>query len=184
MSLLTPVERLYRRLLMAFGRALIQVVADEAGALQLLQIQLGKDEIQDDTPRFAEYGFTSRPKSGARAIAVFMGGDRSNGAVIATDDPRYRIVLQNGEVSLYDDLGQVVHLTRTGIVLNSPQNVTVEAGGTLRLAGNIVQVHALSEYRWDTNGHGQVWWPTKVDTWQGGETAGTANPITSPEIPE
>lgn len=184
MSLLDPIERLYRRLLMAFGRAVIAAIADEAGALQLLQIQLGKDEIRDNTPRFAEYGFTSSPKPGARAIAVFMGGDRSNGAVIATDDPRYRIVLENGECSLYDDLGQVVHLTRSGIVMNSPLDVTVEAGGTLRLAGKVVQVHATDEYRWDTDGHGQVWWPTKIDTWQGGEVPGTANPITPPEIPE
>lgn len=181
---LSAIERLYRRLLMAFGRALVQAINDTGGQLQLLQIQLGKNEIRDKTPRFAEYGFTSSPKPGARAVAVFMGGDRSNGAVIATDDPRYRVVLQNGECSLYDDLGQVVHLTRTGIVLNSPLNVTVEAGGTLRLAGNVVQVHAVSEYRWDTNGHGQVWKPTYIDTWQIGETAGTANPITPPEIPE
>jgi phage baseplate assembly protein V len=115
---MTTIERLYIRLLMVFGRALVKVVND-AGGLQQLQIQLGKDELRDNTPRFAEYGFTSSPLSGARAIAIFMGGDRSNGAVIATDDPRYRPTgLKSGEAVVYDHLGRKIYLTQDGIVID------------------------------------------------------------------
>lgn len=133
---LDAIGRLYRRLLMVFGRALINAVND-GGGLQLMQIQLGKDEIRDGTPRFAEYGFTSNPKPGARAIAVFMGGDRSNGAVVATDDPRYRPTgLKSGEVVIYDDLGQKVYLTRTGIVIDAPLG--------LAILGNLVVTGAIT----------------------------------------
>jgi len=70
------------------------------------------------------YGFSSRPLSGAEIIILREGGLF---VAVASDDRRYRITLENGEVALYDDLGQKVHLTRTGIEVQSPTSITATA---------------------------------------------------------
>ncbi|MFV2291099.1 baseplate assembly protein, partial [Escherichia coli] len=46
-------------------------------------------------------------------------GDRSHGVVVVVADRRYRLKgLRRGEVALYDDQGQSVVLTRSGLVVN------------------------------------------------------------------
>ena len=176
-------ERLYRRVVMLVSAGRVTATGD-AGSVQKLQVQLrGDQEIRDGTPRIAEYGFTSVPQPGCDAVVIFAGGDRSEGIIVATGDQRYRLRgLAPGEVSLYDDLGQVVTLKRSGIVVNTSLNVTVTAGQTLRLVAADVQIHATNSFRWDVNGHGQHWTPTSINTYPIGETAGTANAISPPEI--
>lgn len=83
----------------------------------------GREEI-DNREYFQHYGYTSRPKAGAEIIIIREGG---HFIAVASDDRRYRIALEEGEVSLYDDLGQKVHLTRDGIKVESPLEVTVDA---------------------------------------------------------
>lgn len=173
---------LTRRLRLLVARGVLHRVDDDA-QVQAVQVGLLPDEVRDGVERVQDYGFTSVPLAGMEPLAVFVGGDRSNGVVIAVADRQYRLKgLRGGEVALYDDRGQVVHLTREGIRVESPFNVTVKAGQTLRLEGDVVQLHAHTLYRFDVNGHGQVWHPTSVDPWQIGETAGTPHPITPPEI--
>lgn len=109
---------LQRRIMLAIGRAVLNAVYDDSPT-QLVQASMLSDEVRDKMERMAEYGFTSVPLSGAQAVAVFVGGERGHGVVIATGDPRSRMKgLQPGEVALYDDQGQSVHLTRAGIVVN------------------------------------------------------------------
>lgn len=113
------IERIYRRVRLAIGRGRQTAPANDGGAVQMLQIRLSADEVRDNTPRLAEYGFTSHPPVGADAIVIFIGGDRSNGAVIATGHQASRLKsLQPGEVAIYDNLGQSVWLTRNGIVID------------------------------------------------------------------
>jgi hypothetical protein len=68
------------------------------------------------------------------------------------------------------------------VELTANTNMTLTAGGTLRLTAPTIQLHATTEYRWDVNGHGQAWLGTKIDTYQIGETAGSAHAISPPEI--
>jgi len=115
------------RLEMMIGRAVIAAVADGKQA-QALQIELLADEVQDEVERFQGYGYTSHPHPGAEAVVAFVGGTRSHGIVIQVEDRRYRLKnLAPGEVALFDDLGQVVHLKRSGIHIESPNKVTIEA---------------------------------------------------------
>ncbi len=117
-AFVAAIERLYQRVAMTVGRGRITTGFDSDLA-QKHQVQLGADEIRDNTIRLPEYGFTSMPLPGANALVIFVGGDRSNGVIVATDDPRYRPhPLKAGEVAIYDDQGQSVYLTRTGIVIN------------------------------------------------------------------
>lgn len=89
------------------------------GKMQVLQLQLLDGEVKDRLEHFEPYGFTSNPKPGAEAAAAFLDGDRSHGIVLVVADRRFRLTsLVSGEVAIHDDLGQKVHLTRSGIVID------------------------------------------------------------------
>jgi phage baseplate assembly protein V len=125
------VRPLQGRIQMMIGRAVISVVNDQLKA-QALQAELLEGEVQDGIEHFQHYGFTSVPLSGAEAVIAFVGGLRSHGICIGTVDRRYRLRnLQSGEVALYDDQGQIVHLTRDGIVIETDKPVTIRAQSVL-----------------------------------------------------
>ncbi len=165
---------LARRVANATSRGVVSVV--NAGLkMQGLQVRLLAGEVKDGLEHAEPYGFTAHPHPGAEAVVLFLAGDRSHGVVLTTPDRRYRIAsLAAGEVAVYDDLGQFVKLGRNGITIHTDQ--------TLRLEGRDIQIHATNSFRHDVNGHGQHWFPTRVDPWTTGATAGTPHPITPPEI--
>jgi phage gp45-like len=112
------IQRIIQRVQHVIGRGRV-TTGNDAGNVQLLQVKLGADEIRDNTPRLAEFGFTSMPPVGSDVVVVFIGGDRSNGAIIATGHQASRLKgLKPGEVAIFDDQGQSVFLTRTGIVFD------------------------------------------------------------------
>lgn len=109
------------------ARAVINLIND-AQKMQVAQVDLLADETQDDVERYQNYGFTSVPFSGAEGVVLSVGGTRSHAILIAVDDRRYRLTgLPSGEVAVYDDRGQVVHLKRDGIEIRSPDEVVVIA---------------------------------------------------------
>lgn len=115
---ITAIERLYRRVLMVVGRGRIKTGRDD-GAAQVLQVRLGAMGTIDNLPRLAEYGFNSMPPADTDAIVLFAGGNRSDGVIVATGSQQYRMrSLKLGEVSISDDQGQSVFLTRGGIVID------------------------------------------------------------------
>lgn len=125
------------RIRMMVSRAIVRLVNDGL-KLQSVQVELLDGEAQDDVERFQNYGVTSRPKDGAEAVIVCVGGLRSHAIAIVVDDRRFRLrQLEEGEVALYDDLGQVVYLKREGIMLSSPLKVTVEAPEVLVHSNNV-----------------------------------------------
>lgn len=108
------------------AKSLVNMVAravltslDTAKKCQAAGLKLIAGEQKENLEHLELYGFTSAAKAGAEAVALFPGGDRSHGVVIVVADRRYRLKgLKAGEVALYDDQGQSVTLTRTGIVVN------------------------------------------------------------------
>jgi len=125
------------RIRMMVSRAIVRVFND-ALKIQGVQVELLDGEAQDDVERFQNYGMTSRPKDGAEAIVLCVGGLRSHAIAIVVDDRRFRLTgLEEGEVALYDDLGQVVHLKRDGIRIYSPAKVTVEAPEVTVVSDNV-----------------------------------------------
>jgi phage baseplate assembly protein V len=143
------------------GRRVMTIVAGgrkttgrDDGNVQLLQARLGEAEVRDDLPRLAEFGFASMPPDGSDLVVLFVGGDRSNGVVIASGHIATRMKnLQPGESALYDSLGKHVYLKADQIeidakgqpvnVINASQvNVTssgpvvVTAGGGAKIIGN------------------------------------------------
>ena len=107
-----------RRLGNMLARGAVAAV-DSAARMQALQLRLLAGEAKDDVEHFEPYGFTSCPKVGAEALAMFFDGDRSHGVCVVVADRRYRITgLLPGEMAIHDDQGQKVHLTRAGIVID------------------------------------------------------------------
>lgn len=129
------------RVQMMIGRAVIAAIADDAKA-QALQLELLTDEVHDGVERFQGYGFTSHPHPGAEALVAFVGGTRSHGVVVQVEDRRYRLKnIAAGEVAIFDDLGQAVHLKRDGIAIASGLKVTVDAP-EVAVTGDAVTVDA------------------------------------------
>lgn len=116
-------ERLINRMTAPLARRVMNMVTrgvvsavNAASKMQGVQLRLLAGEIKDKVEHFEPYGFTSHPKEGSEAVVVFAAGDRSHGLCIVVSDRRYRLTtLVSGEVALYDDLGHVVKLGRSGI---------------------------------------------------------------------
>lgn len=108
-KLLAP---LARRIRLALGRGILTLVKDSSG-IQSVQASLMQNEVRSNIERFQEYGFTSHPLPGAEGAFLFLGGNRDHGICIAVDDRRYRLKsLAQGEVAIYTDEGDKIHLKR------------------------------------------------------------------------
>ena len=128
------IERIWSRIQMLMSRGRVTFVND-AGPVQLMQIRINSLEVRDNTPRLAEYGFNSCPEPGCDVVIGFLGGDRTQGVVLGTNDQRYRFALLPGEVVLFDNIGQSIHLSATGISIAAPLGLSVV--GNVTVSGSI-----------------------------------------------
>lgn len=175
-------ERIIGRMLAPLQRAIANMAAratvalvNSAGRIQRVQMRLLNGEAKQSLDHFEAYGLTSNPHPGAEGLALFLAGDRSHGVVINIGDRRYRLTsLAPGEVALYDDLGQKVHLTRTGMQIHTPLDID--------LRGANVRIHGNESLIIECNGHGEKWLPTHKESWTIGAT-GSSHNINPPDIP-
>ncbi len=65
---------------------------------------------------FQHYGFSSAPQAGAEFLVIPVGGNSKHAVVVASEDGRYRLTLQDGEVSLYTDEGDYIHMKRGRVI--------------------------------------------------------------------
>lgn len=125
--------------------------ADGSKKMRTVQVRLLADEVRDDLEHVEPYGLTSEPLDDEQpeAFAAFFGGDRSHGIVFCVADRRFRLKpLKPGEVALYDDVGQKVHLTRDGIEVKTPgwlkatvgKDADVEVAGAATLKAALVKI--------------------------------------------
>lgn len=104
------------------------VLARATSKMQALQMHLTAGEIKDDMEHFEPYGFTSNPLPGAEGIAAFIGGDRSHGLLLVVADRRYRLkALESGEVAIYTDEGDKIHLKRGKVIDIETNTLNVKA---------------------------------------------------------
>jgi len=111
------VAPLKRKVSLMIGRAVLSAAADDTKKLQTLQLLGLSEETLSDAERVQNYGFTSVPHEGAEAVMVFPQGNRDHCLVIAVDDRRYRLKsLEKGEVAIYTDEGDKIHIKRGGMI--------------------------------------------------------------------
>jgi len=102
--------------------------SNDSGSFQRLKIQALADEILSDVPRVQDYGLASNPLDGSDAIVIFPSGDRSQGIIIAVDNRQYRVKnLAKGEVCIYTDEGDKIHLKRGNKIEITTGELTVNA---------------------------------------------------------
>lgn len=127
---------LKRQIGLMIGRGIINLI-DATREIQLAQVEMLFDETHDDVERFTDYGFASNPPKKSEAIVLSLGGVRSHNVIIATHNRQFQLkLLESGEVAIYDDLGQKVHLERDGISIETPFKLRVDAPNT-QWVGNI-----------------------------------------------
>lgn len=129
-----------RAIAMMAARSVVKLV-DDTKARQTLQTEILEGELRDGVERVQNYGFTSHPFADADAIILSLSGTREKAVAIAVDDRRYRLKLQEGEVALYDDLGNAVKLLRDRVHVVGTQEVRVEAP-TVKVVSTTVTIDA------------------------------------------
>lgn len=133
-QLMGPIEN---RVRLMFGRGVVRRI-DDARQAQELQLELLSDEGQDAVERLQNYGFTSHPHPDAEALIACVGGLRSHAVAIVVEDRRYRVRgLQQGEVALFDDLGNVIKLGREAIEIVAASKVTVTAPDGVEITADV-----------------------------------------------
>lgn len=127
------------------ARAVVSAI-DDSKKIQLVQLDLLEGETRNEVERFQNYGFTSKPRSGAEAVVLFVGGRRDHGLAIAVDDRRYRFInLSDGEVAVYNDTGARIVFKANGDIELVPKpgqkvkvSSDVEVTGTLTASTDVV----------------------------------------------
>lgn len=113
------------------------------------------------------YGFTSAPLAGAEYIVLPVGGSSRHSVVVASEDGRYRVQLSDGEVALYTDEGDYIHLKRGRLIEVNTETLLVKAAtkvvfetpdiqttGSIKAAGEVSDgQRAMSEDRKIYNRH-------------------------------
>ncbi|MFH5924545.1 phage baseplate assembly protein domain-containing protein [Roseomonas xinghualingensis] len=174
---MTSLRNLAGRMAMAVGLARITATrTDRATERRTLTAQIRMPEtgeVRDDTPVLTIYGLASRPRPGADALVVFLGGNRGAGVVVATDDGRFGLPLEEGEVGLVTHEGTKVHLklggeiavqAATRVTIDTPElvvtgrikaNGDIESGAMIKAATDVtIGSRSFNVHRHNENGHG------------------------------
>lgn len=123
-ALIDKVNSLESRLSVYLQRGLVTGTTEPAGTNQIVDVMTGVEEVATGLERIQEYGFTSHlpDNKSSEAQVLWLNGRRDTGFVIATDNRAFRLHVQQGEVAIYDDRGQNVHLTRWGFPFSRVEN--------------------------------------------------------------
>jgi phage baseplate assembly protein V len=88
-------------------RGIIDSVVE--GAIKRITMKGYAGETISDKEYFQHYGYTSRPLPGAEGVMIREG---NHWVLIGSDDRRYRIAVEEGEVALYTNEGDKIHFKR------------------------------------------------------------------------
>lgn len=86
------------------------------------------------------YGFSSAPLPGAEYVVIPIGGNSSHCVVVASEDGRYRLQLKDGEVSLYTDEGDYVHMKRGRMIEVVTDDLVFKVKNKVRFETPVVEM--------------------------------------------
>ena len=108
-------------------RTLISAV-DTTDGIAGVRIEMLGDETQEGVDLMQQYGYTSSPPAGSEGIAVFPGGKRNGGVIIATENGEFRLKnLKPGETALYTQWGDKLHFKEGRIVDFETETLNIKA---------------------------------------------------------
>lgn len=94
-----------------------KVLMMKAGNTQSAQVQTTNNEIADNVKFIEAYGFTAKPKQNSECILLNIQGNPGNvvALVIGNRELRFK-ALNDGEVAMYDDSGNLLHFKNGGVI--------------------------------------------------------------------
>lgn len=94
-----------------------KVLMMKAGNTQSAQVQTANNEIADNVKFIEAYGFTAKPKQNSECILLNIQGNPGNvvALVIGNRELRFK-ELNDGEVAMYDDAGNLLHFKNGGVI--------------------------------------------------------------------
>lgn len=130
------IQHLFKRIYNVVARCTIRSVRDD-GDLQNCQVEAGVDDAIDAITTVNQFGFTCNPPLGSYGVALFQGGDRSNGVLIGTESPEHRPKgLKSGESAVYSNPQTYILVKPSGEIVATGQSVTVNAPKLLFASSN------------------------------------------------
>jgi len=121
------IDPLRRRIATMVGRCILHAV-NAATGIQTVQVQVLADEVMDGVEHMEPYGFTSHPQPGAEGVLLNVAGQRGAAVAVCLGNRLFRLKgLKAGEVALYTDEGDVIHLMRDRRIKVSTLHLEVEA---------------------------------------------------------
>ena len=120
MNFVNVLEPILSRLRLIVGRCTVIASKYVSGELET-DVELIAGEKRRSVEFVQQYGFSSRPKGEVDGIALFIGGSRENGVVVATHSD-FPEKLEEGEVAVHSPFGQYIWLKKDGSIVAKPTN--------------------------------------------------------------
>jgi len=146
-------QRAERRIRGVIGAATTTTSPDDTGDVQTVQAKFSSIELHDRLPVLFQFGVSASLPVGTDVAVVFVGGDRSNGVIVASNNkavrPKNRLP---GECEIYDAFGKSIRLSQDGgiiveangapVTVNQATTVTINASDEIDLVAPKVNVRA------------------------------------------
>lgn len=121
-------EPLARRIALVASRCTLTIVNDKTQT-QSAQSEFFEGEVHDHAEVWQQYGFSSVPPRGSEGVALFIGGERINPLIIATENKEKRINgLEEGEAVFYASKENKFHLKNDDSANLKTKKFNVQAG--------------------------------------------------------
>lgn len=124
-------NKILNSLRLMVGRCVVMATRTENGEM-LADLELIAGEKRRGVEFLQQFGFSSRPMGDVSGLALFVGGNRDNGILIATNADGKNPELKKGEVCLFSPHGQKILLKEDGSV-----EVSAAAGKVITLANDV-----------------------------------------------
>ncbi len=144
------IEPFAKRLRLMVGRCLITASKYGGGEL-LADIELVAGEKRRAVEFLQQFGFSSRPMGDVEGVALFVGGSRDNGVVIATrgECPN----LEEGEVMVHSPFGTSITLKNDGSIEFLTSSNKFRFVGEIEATGEITAMKDASPVKLTTHVH-------------------------------
>ena len=106
--LLNPIKA---RIRLMIGKCVVNACKGSEVELSLLA-----GEVREDVDFYQQYGFSRRPVGNVSGVAVFIGGSRDYGALVACRGDDIKMDLEEGEVAIHSPHGNSLVLKKDGSV--------------------------------------------------------------------
>lgn len=109
----------------------------EKGQTQHCQVKTAAGEILNDVAFLEPYGFTAKPKKKSETLIFNVNGNKFNNVVLNIGSRELRFKeLNDGEVAMYDDSGNLLHFKNDGVIDFKAPVTMNQTAQTINISGS------------------------------------------------